>query len=88
VADPIVGVTLTAIASGQIVARTGRYKAVIFTSLVLLAGGLLLLTNLRQDTDRLTLWAWMLVAGIGIGPSFAVFTLVVQNAVSTAGVVA
>ena len=80
----VVGVTLTAIASGQIVARTGRYKAVIFTSLVLLAGGLLLLTNLRQDTDRLALWAWMLVAGIGIGPSFAVFTLVVQNAVSPA----
>ena len=78
----VAGVTLTAIASGQIVARTGRYKALIFASLVLLAGGLLLLTNLRQETDRLTLWAWMLVAGIGIGPSFAVFTLVVQNAVS------
>jgi len=28
------------------------------------------------------LWLWMVVAGLGIGPSFAVFTLVVQNAVS------
>ena len=25
---------------------------------------------------------WMLIAGLGIGPSFAVFTLIVQNAVS------
>jgi len=41
-----------------------------------------LLTNLRSDTDRPVLWLWMLVAGLGIGPSFAVFTLIVQNAVS------
>jgi len=28
------------------------------------------------------LWVWMIVAGLGIGPSFAVFTLVVQNTVA------
>ena len=28
------------------------------------------------------LWLWMLIAGLGIGPSFAVFTLIVQNTVS------
>ncbi len=77
----LAGLIFAAIASGQIVARTGRYKALIFGSLVMLALGLILLTNLRAETDRLTLWAWMLVAGLGIGPSFAVFTLVVQNAV-------
>jgi hypothetical protein len=49
--------------------------------MLLLAGGLYLLTNLRADTDRPILWLWMLVAGLGIGPSFAVFTLVVQNTV-------
>ena len=27
------------------------------------------------------LWLWMVVTGLGIGPSFAVFTLIVQNAV-------
>jgi EmrB/QacA subfamily drug resistance transporter len=71
----------SAIASGQIVARYGRYKILIFVSLVLLAAGLYLLTGLRADTDRPALWLWMAVAGLGIGPSFAVFTLVVQNAV-------
>ena len=71
----------SAIASGQIVARTGRYKLMMFGSLLLLAAGLFLLTNLRADTDRRTLWLWMVVAGLGIGPSFAVFTLIVQNAV-------
>ena len=40
------------------------------------------MTNLHADTDRPTLWLWMVLAGLGIGPSFAVFTLIVQNAVS------
>ncbi len=73
----------SAIVSGQIVARVGRYKLLMFASLLLLAAGLFMLTNLRADTDRRTLWLWMVVAGLGIGPSFAVFTLIVQNAVET-----
>jgi MFS family permease len=71
----------SAIASGQIVARVGRYKVLMFVSMLLLAGGLFLLTNIRADTPRPTLWLWMVVAGLGIGPSFAVFTLIVQNTV-------
>ena len=73
----------SAILSGQIVARVGRYKFLMLGSLLLLAAGLFLLTNLRADTDRRTLWLWMVVAGLGIGPSFAVFTLIVQNTVES-----
>ena len=76
------GLIVSAISSGQIVARTHRYKALILGSMVLLAVGLVLMTNLRADTDRPVLWLWMLITGVGIGPSFAVFTLVVQNAVA------
>jgi EmrB/QacA subfamily drug resistance transporter len=49
----------SAIASGQIVARTGRYKLLIIGSLVTLAAGLYLLTNLHADTERPVLWLWM-----------------------------
>jgi EmrB/QacA subfamily drug resistance transporter len=73
----------SAIVSGQIVARVGRYKVLMFGSLLVLAVGLFMLTNLRADTDRRTLWLWMVIAGLGIGPSFAVFTLIVQNAVES-----
>jgi EmrB/QacA subfamily drug resistance transporter len=76
------GLIVAAVASGQIVARTGRYKVLVVGSLVLLAVGLYLLTNLHANTDRPVLWFWMLIAGLGIGPTFAVFTLIVQNAVS------
>jgi len=75
------GLIFSAIASGQIVARIGRYKVLMFGSLVLLAFALFLMTNLRAETDRPTLWLWMVLAGLGIGPSLAVFTLIVQNAV-------
>jgi len=78
----LLGLIVSAIVSGQIVARTGHYKALIFASLVILAVGLFLMTQLRVDTNRQLMWLWMLITGIGIGPSFAVFTLVVQNAVS------
>jgi EmrB/QacA subfamily drug resistance transporter len=75
------GLIVSAVASGQIVARTGRYKALILGALVVLAFGLFLLTNIRPDTPGPLVWLWMAVAGLGIGPSLAVFTLVVQNAV-------
>lgn len=78
----LAGLIFSAIASGQIVARVGRYKLLLFGSLVLLGVGLFLLTNLHADTSRPILWLWMVLAGLGIGPSFAVFTLIVQNAVS------
>jgi EmrB/QacA subfamily drug resistance transporter len=78
----IIALIFSATASGQIVARTGHYKVLILGAMLLLAGGLLLLTNLRADTDRAILWLWMVIAGLGIGPSFAVFTVVVQNTVA------
>jgi EmrB/QacA subfamily drug resistance transporter len=77
----IIALIVSAILTGQIVARTGHYKALIFGSMLFLAGGLYLLTNLRADTDFPILWLWMVVTGLGIGPSFAVFTVVVQNSV-------
>ena len=76
------GLIFSAIASGQIVARTGRYKVLVFGSLVVLGAGLWMLTNLHAGTDRPLLWLWMALTGLGIGPTFAVFTLIVQNSVS------
>ncbi|HET7726539.1 MAG TPA: MDR family MFS transporter [Candidatus Limnocylindrales bacterium] len=75
------GLIVSAVASGQIVARTGRAKPLIIGALVVVAFGLWLLTNLRPDTPLPIVWLWMLITGLGIGPTFAVFTLVVQNSV-------
>jgi MFS family permease len=75
------GLILSSIVSGQIVSRTGRYKWLTVGALSLLAGALLLLTSLRADTPPQVLWVWQFIAGVGIGPTMAIFTIVVQNAV-------
>jgi EmrB/QacA subfamily drug resistance transporter len=77
----MIGVIVSSIGSGQIVARTGRYKWMTVGAMATATLGLFLMTGLRVDTDVTTVWVWMLLAGLGIGPSFAIFTIVVQNAV-------
>jgi EmrB/QacA subfamily drug resistance transporter len=79
-----VGVIGSSIASGILVSRTGRYKVLISVALGLAAIGLFLMTGLSADTPVPVLWIGMFVAGLGIGPSMAVFTIVVQSAVSQA----
>lgn len=78
----MVGVMGSSILSGFLVARTGRYKWMTVAAMAIGAVGIGLMTNLRADTEIPTLWIWMLIAGLGIGPSFAVFTIVVQSAVA------
>jgi EmrB/QacA subfamily drug resistance transporter len=75
------GLILSSVVSGQIVSRTGHYKWLAAGALALAAVGVALMTNLRADTPDITLWLWMFLAGVGIGPSMAVFTIIVQNAV-------
>ena len=75
----IFALIVSATVSGQIASRTGRYKPIILAAMVILAVGLYLLTGLRADTPLPILWLWMVVVGLGVGPSFAVFTALVQN---------
>lgn len=77
----LIGLIVSSIITGQVISRTGHYKWLVVASMVLVAAGLALFTNLRADTPTPVLWVWMLVAGVGVGPSFAAFTLIVQNAV-------
>jgi EmrB/QacA subfamily drug resistance transporter len=77
----LAGLIVSAIATGQVVSAVRRYKTLTIVSLVVTSFGMFLLTNIRPDTPEPLLWLWMAVAGLGIGPSFAIFTLVVQNAV-------
>jgi len=72
----------SAILSGQIVARTGRYKLLITASMFILAIGLFFMTGLTAQTNRPILWLWMVATGLGVGPSFAVFTVIVQSSVT------
>jgi EmrB/QacA subfamily drug resistance transporter len=77
----LVGLIASSIIAGALVSRTGKYKAIILAGLGLMTAGIVLMTQLRADTDYLSLFFWMFVAGLGIGPTLSVFTIIVQNAV-------
>jgi len=77
----LLGVIISSVAAGQMVARRGRYKRLILGAILMIAAASLLLTNIKADTDPWLLRFWMFLAGLGIGPTLSVFTIVVQNAV-------
>ena len=77
----LAGLILASILSGQYVSRTGHYKWLTVIALFTVTGGLYLMTNLRADTPTPILYIWQFIAGLGIGPTLAVFTIIVQNAV-------
>jgi EmrB/QacA subfamily drug resistance transporter len=75
----LVGLIFSSILAGQIVSRTGRYKVMLALAMAVLGLGLYLFTNLHADTSTPALWTWMAIAGLGVGPTMAIFTLIVQN---------
>jgi EmrB/QacA subfamily drug resistance transporter len=77
----VIGLIGSSVGSGLIVARTGRYKWLLVGAIALMGVATALMTQLRADTPVPVVWLWMFIAGLGVGPTFSVFTLVVQNAV-------
>ena len=77
----MVGLIFSSIVSGLIVSRTGKYKWLIVGSIAVMGVGVLLMTQLTKDTSVPVVWLWMFILGLGVGPTFSVPTIVIQNAV-------
>jgi EmrB/QacA subfamily drug resistance transporter len=77
----MLGLILSSTVSGILVSRTGKYKVILLGSVATLTLGMFLLTRLQVSTGYWTLSLWMLIAGLGVGPSFSVTTVAMQNAV-------
>jgi EmrB/QacA subfamily drug resistance transporter len=78
----MLGLIAASAASGLIVNKTGRFKALLVGGLVVMLIGVLLLVLAPVGAS---LWdiAWrVLVMGIGLGPTQSLYSLAVQNAVS------
>jgi EmrB/QacA subfamily drug resistance transporter len=75
------GMVIASTGSGQIVTRTGRYKWIALTGLIIMACGVFSMTTLTETAGNWQI-AWrMLLIGIGLGSSFPIFNLTIQNAV-------
>jgi EmrB/QacA subfamily drug resistance transporter len=80
----MLGAVTTSLVTGQLIARTGRYRwNVLLGPLVLCAGTVMLWRMDVDTTDRQAAFA-MVIAGVGIGSMMQVFVLSVQNAVARA----
>ena len=77
----MVGLIFSSIVSGLVVSRTGRYKWLVVGAIVVMGIATALMTQLTADTPLPIVWLWMFIAGLGVGPTFSVFTIIVQNAV-------
>jgi EmrB/QacA subfamily drug resistance transporter len=75
------GLLITSISSGQMISRTGRYKAFPIAGTAIMVVGLALLSTMDPHTSRLTASAFMFVLGLGLGLVMQVLVLAVQNAV-------
>jgi EmrB/QacA subfamily drug resistance transporter len=77
----MVGLILSSTMSGILVSRTGKYKNMLLGAAAILTLGMFLMTHLEVVTGYWTLSLWMLIAGLGVGPTFSVTTVALQNAV-------
>jgi hypothetical protein len=67
--------------SGQLISRTGRYKAFPIAGTAISAVGMYLLSTMTASTPRGVASLWMVVLGVGIGLVMQVMVLVTQNSV-------
>jgi EmrB/QacA subfamily drug resistance transporter len=69
----MLGTVVTATAGGFVMTRMS-YRSILIVTLILLVGGLALLTTISPDTSRLVVTLYMILVGLGIGASFSVLT--------------
>ncbi len=77
----ILGLMISSIASGQIIARTGRYRMFPILGTAFMAGGYFLLTRLQYDGSYWFLAGAMLLIGLGLGQLMQTLTIASQNSV-------
>jgi MFS transporter len=75
------GVLIASITSGQIITRTGRYKAWPVAGTAVACAGLLALSTMDAGTTTARSAVEMFVLGLGLGMTMQVLVLAVQNAV-------
>jgi EmrB/QacA subfamily drug resistance transporter len=75
----MLGLVVTSTIAGQVVSRTGRYKALILGGTILMTLALFFGSRLTPATSTATVVVMMMVLGAGLGPTNSLFTLAVQS---------
>lgn len=76
----MISLVIASVISGQILSRTGKYRVLGIIGMALVTLGMFLLYTMNIDTPRFTTISYMILMGLGMGITFPLYTLVVQNA--------
>ena len=74
------GWVASSIVSGLLLSRWGRYRVLALTGMVFASVGMFLMTHIVVTTTQLQVAIYMIILGLGMGASVALFTIIVQNA--------
>lgn len=77
----VLGIMAGTISSGQVIARTGRYRVFPIVGLVLLVLGMVLLSRVGVDTSMVVVDLYAFIFGLGLGFNMQTLVLAIQNAV-------
>ncbi|MFC0113467.1 MDR family MFS transporter [Kibdelosporangium aridum] len=75
----VCGLLVAAMITGQVISKTGRYRAFPIVGSLLISGGLVLLSLMDASSTFWTISGYMLVLGLGVGLVMPVPTVVVQS---------
>lgn len=75
----MIGVVISSIISGQITARTGKYRLVGLAGLGIAVMALFLLSGITRNTTNAQVSFDMILLGLGIGQSFPLLPMIAQN---------
>ncbi|MCF6138605.1 MDR family MFS transporter [Pseudalkalibacillus berkeleyi] len=67
---------------GQLITKTGKYKKLAILGLTIMGIGIFSLTTLSGDSTNTDAVLRLIIIGIGLGCSFPIFTITIQNAVA------
>ena len=77
----VVGLTISSVVSGRLVAKTGKYKKILLSGMLIGTLGAFVLTGLTPSSNYADL-AWrMVVLGLGMGVVMPLLTVLAQNSV-------
>ncbi|GAA1382097.1 MDR family MFS transporter [Pseudonocardia kongjuensis] len=82
----VVGITATALLSGQLISRSGRYKVWPIAGTAILGVTAYLMSTLTADTSLVVVCSYLFLVGAGIGTMMQTLVLAVQNAFPLADV--
>ncbi|MFM1724576.1 MDR family MFS transporter [Rhodococcus sp. PAM 2766] len=76
----VLGIAIGSVVSGQLIARTGRYRIFTIVGAVLIAVAALLLHSVTAHTSLYVFMIFIFVLGLGLGNLLQPLTLAIQNA--------